>query len=68
MPPAADFSDTELAEAIDYVLRNLNRKEIPRDFRPITAPEFKSARGANLSPGDVLHEREKLMAVLGKSR
>ena len=61
MPPVADFSDRELADAINYVLRKLNTHELPSGFKPITAAEFKAARASNLSPDDVLrdyrHER-----------
>jgi mono/diheme cytochrome c family protein len=66
MPPASDYSDNELAEAIDYVLSKLNAKELPAGFKPITAADFKAARGADLSPSNVLQEREKLIAALGK--
>lgn len=67
MPPAADFNDEDLADVINYVLQNLNARQLPSDFKPINAQEFKAARADNLTPTDVLHEREKLLAALGKS-
>jgi hypothetical protein len=68
MPPVNDFSDQELAEAINYVLRKLNSHELPSGFKSITAAEFKAARASSLSPDDVLHEREKLIAALSGGR
>ncbi|MGO9604107.1 MAG: c-type cytochrome [Candidatus Binataceae bacterium] len=66
MPPAADFSDEDLADAINYVLQSLNARQLPTGFKPITPQEFKAARAYNLTPTDVLQEREKLLAALGK--
>jgi mono/diheme cytochrome c family protein len=64
MPPAADFSDSELADALNYVMREMNGDDLPRGFKPFTAGEFKAAREAKISPGDVHREREKVMAEL----
>lgn len=64
MPSAADFSDQQLSDAINYVLRKLNTTQTPPDFKPISPADFKAARGMSLSPTDVLHEREKLIAAL----
>lgn len=66
MPPAADLSDSDLAEAINYVLRTLNAATLPHDFQPFTATEFKTARASGLTTTDVLQEREKLIALLDK--
>lgn len=66
MPPATDLSDTDLAEAINYVLRTLNTATLPRDFKPFTAIEFKTARASRLTASDVYHEREKLVELLDK--
>ena len=66
MPPAADLSDSDLAEAINYVLRTLNAVTVPHDFRPFTAMEFKTARASQLTATDVLQERERLIALLDK--
>jgi len=66
MPPAADFIDEDLADAINYVLQSLNARQLPSGFKPITAQEFKAARPENLTPTEVLHERENLLAALGK--
>ena len=66
MPPAADLSNSDLAEAINYVLRTLNAATLPRDFKPFTAREFKTARTSRLAATDVLHEREKLITALDK--
>ena len=65
MPSAADISDKDLADAINHVARKLNAAETPSDFKPFTAAEFKAARGAGLTPQDVFHEREQLIAALG---
>jgi len=67
MPPAADISDKSLADALNYVLRDLNAGEIPGDFRPISAAEFKAARGAHLTSTDVFRERKGLIAELAKT-
>jgi mono/diheme cytochrome c family protein len=64
MPPAADLSDSDLAEAINYVLGSLNAAILPRDFKPFTAMEFKTARASRLTATDVFHEREKLLTLL----
>jgi mono/diheme cytochrome c family protein len=66
MPPAADLSDRDLAEAINYVLRTLNASTLPRDFKPFTAMEFETARAGGLTATDILHERENLIALLDK--
>ena len=66
MPPAADLSDSDLAEAINYVLRTLNAATLPKDFQPFTATEFKTARASRLTTTDVFREREKLIALLDK--
>ena len=66
MPPATDLSDNDLAEAINYVLRTLNAATLPRDFKPFTAREFKTARTSRLAASDVFHEREKLITALDK--
>ncbi len=67
MPSASDFSDEDLAAAINYVLVKLNARLVSRDFKPIAAAEFQAARGAQLSPADVLREREKLLSGLEKT-
>jgi mono/diheme cytochrome c family protein len=64
MPPAADLSNSDLAEAINYVLRTLNAGTLPRNFEPFTRTEFKTARASRLTATDVFHEREKLLALL----
>jgi mono/diheme cytochrome c family protein len=64
MPPAPDLSDSDLAEAINYVLRTLNAATLPSDFKPFTAMEFKTARTSQLTATDVFHEREKLITAL----
>ena len=66
MPPAADLSNSDLAEAINYVLRTLNAGTLPRNFEPFTPIEFKTARANRLTANDVFHEREKLLALLDK--
>ena len=66
MPPAADMSDSDLAEAINYILETLNAAEIPRDFKRFTPAEFKGARANRLTASDVYLEREKLIALLSK--
>ena len=66
MPPAADLSDSDLAEAINYVLRTLNSTTLPHDFKPFTAMEFKTARASGLTATDVLQERERLIVSLDK--
>jgi cytochrome c5 len=66
MPPAADLSDSDLAEAINYMLRTLNAATLPRDFKPFTAMEIKTARASRLTATDVFHEREKLIMALDK--
>ena len=66
MPPAADLSDSDLAEAINYVLRTFNAATLPHDFQPFTAMEFKTARASRVTTTDVLQEREKLVALLDK--
>jgi len=68
MPSAADLGDKDLADAINHVVRKLNAAEAPGDFKPFTAAEFKAARGAALTPQDVFHEREKLIAALGTTK
>jgi len=65
MPSAADISNRDLADAINHVIRKLNAGEAPNDFKPFNAAEFKAARGAGLTPQEVFHEREKLIAALG---
>ena len=67
MPMAADFSDGDLAAAINYVLEKLNAQQLPANFRPLTVAEFKLARSTPIGPRDVWKEREKLIAALGKS-
>ena len=66
MPPAADLRDSDLAEAINYVLRTLNAATLPRDFKPFTAMEFEAARANGLTATDVFHERAKLITALDK--
>jgi mono/diheme cytochrome c family protein len=66
MPPAPDLSDSDLAEAINYVLRTLNAATLPHDFQPFTATEFKTARASRLTATDVFQEREKLVGLLDK--
>ena len=67
MPPAADLSDSDLAEALNYVLRTFSVATLPRDFKPFTAIEFKTARASQLTASDVYHEREKLVTLLDKA-
>jgi cytochrome c5 len=64
MPPAADLSDSDLAEAINYALGTLNAATLPRDFKPFTAMEFKTARSSRVTATDVFHEREKVITAL----
>jgi mono/diheme cytochrome c family protein len=66
MPPAADLSDSDLAEAMNYVLGTLNAGTLPHDFQPFTPMEFKTARTSRLAVTDVFYEREKLIASLDK--
>src|SRR5262249_34538181 len=66
MPPAADLSDSDLAEAINYLFRTLNAATAPHDFQPFTPMEFRTARASRLTATDVFHEREKLIALLDK--
>ena len=66
MPPASDLSNSELAEAINYVLGTLNTATLPLDFKPFTPTEFKTARASRLTASDVFHEREKLIALLAQ--
>ena len=66
MPPATDLSDSDLAEAINYVLGTLNAATVPHDFQPFTAMEFKTARASPLTATDVFNEREKLITFLDK--
>jgi mono/diheme cytochrome c family protein len=66
MPPAADLSDIDLAEAINYLLRTLNATTLPHDFQPFTGAEFKTARAGRLTTTEVFQEREKLIALLDK--
>jgi cytochrome c5 len=66
MPPAADLSNSDLAEAINYVLKTFNATTLPRDFKPFTAMEFERARASQLTATDVLQEREKLITLLDK--
>jgi len=68
MPSAGDFSDQDLADAINHVVQKLNASEAPHDFKLFTAAEFKAARGAGLTPQDVYREREKLIAALGTTK
>ncbi len=67
MPSASDFSNEELAAAINYVLEEFNARQLPRDFKPITAAEFQAARGTNLTQAEVLREREQLFSALEKT-
>lgn len=68
MPSAADIGDKDLADAINHVVRKLNAREAPGDFKPFTAAEFKAARGAGLTPQEVFGEREKLIAAIGATQ
>jgi Cytochrome c len=64
MPPAADLSDSDLAEAINYTLRTLNSATLPHDFQPFTAAEFKTLRASRLTATEVFQERERLITLL----
>ena len=66
MPPAADLSDSDLAEATNYVLRTLNGTTLLHNFQPFTATEFQTARASRLTTTEVFREREKLIALLDK--
>jgi mono/diheme cytochrome c family protein len=65
MPPANDLSDADIAAALNYVLRDLNARELPRGFAPYTAAEVKSGRAAH--PG-VTGTAEERAAILQKLR
>lgn len=67
MPPAADLSDSDLAETINYVLRTLNAATLPRHFHPFSAFEFRTARASRMTATDVFREREKLIRLLDKA-
>jgi mono/diheme cytochrome c family protein len=66
MPPAKEFSDEELADAINYVLHDFNAKQLPRHFKALKPAEFKAARATPMTPIEVFHEREKLLSAIGK--
>jgi mono/diheme cytochrome c family protein len=66
MPPAADLSDGDLAEILNYVLSALNGATLPGDFKPLTPIDFETARTSQLTATDVFQEREKLITLVNK--
>ena len=66
MPSAADLSDSDLAEAINYVLKTFNSATLPHNFQPFTAAEFKMLRASRLTANDVFQERARLITLLDK--
>jgi mono/diheme cytochrome c family protein len=64
MPPHRQFSDQQLADVLNYVLLGLNRKLLPKDFKPITASEVKAARMRQFSSDELRAQRDALMKEL----
>ncbi len=67
MPPFAQLSDAEIADALNYVLTKFNADKLPKNFAPITAAEVKHARATHDSPTELPHERASLLSDLKKA-
>lgn len=61
MPAFAQLTDEQLAGMLNYVLSAWNNdKDLPPDFKPITAAELSAARNTHLTPQQVGAARAKL--------
>jgi mono/diheme cytochrome c family protein len=60
MPPWPQLSDEDAAQVLTYVLTGLNPKQLPADFKPISADEVKAERAKQLTAATVHSERDSL--------
>jgi mono/diheme cytochrome c family protein len=65
MPPWPKLSNQDVADVLTYVLIGLNAKQLPADFKPISADEVKAERAKQLTSAAVHTERDALIKALG---
>jgi mono/diheme cytochrome c family protein len=64
MQPWTQFSDTQIAEILNYVLTAFNLKLLPSGFKPLTADEVARLRTRHESFDQVHQERARLLKSL----
>ena len=67
MPDFAALSDDEIAATLNHVLTKFNAGELPKDFKPITAAEVRTARARKVPAAKMPDERKSLMDELQKA-
>ncbi len=64
---AAQLSDEDISQVLNYVLENFNSKLLPGGFKPFTAHEVERYRTHAMTSGDVYRELQTLGAAAVKA-
>ena len=61
MQPWPQLGDKDIADVLNYVLTTFNAKQLPKNFKPLTADESAKYRAKPMSMSDVHTERAALL-------